>query len=217
MLLFKKALFPLKAGKLEVTPLEAEATTLENAFNINASSMRKSKPLTVEVLPLPVAGRPAQFEPSNIGQFELIGTVDRTQLKAGEAVTWKLTVRGANGGTLEFTGAVTLTGATAFIDNTIAVLISNSIDGTSTFSKDGGAGPMTFATLIIATALLPLFTMTGVSGVIFAPMAFTYAFAIGGAIVMALTLTPVLTSRLIPAQGEEKMSDAQIDALFSTK
>jgi heavy metal efflux system protein len=66
------------------------------------------------------------------------------------------------------------------------------------------AGPMTFATLIIATALLPLFTMTGVSGVIFAPMAFTYAFAIGGAILMALTLTPVLTSRFIPAQSAEK-------------
>jgi heavy metal efflux system protein len=66
------------------------------------------------------------------------------------------------------------------------------------------AGPMTFATLIIATALLPLFTMTGVSGVIFAPMAFTYAFAIGGAILMALTLTPVLTSRFMPAQAAEK-------------
>src|SRR5262249_38490592 len=54
------------------------------------------------------------------------------------------------------------------------------------------AGPMTFSTLIIGVAFLPLFTMTGVSGVIFSPMAHTYAFAIGGAILMALTLTPVL-------------------------
>ena len=44
------------------------------------------------------------------------------------------------------------------------------------------ATPMTFSTLIIGVAFLPLFTMTGVSGVIFAPMARTYAFAIGGAI-----------------------------------
>ena len=68
------------------------------------------------------------------------------------------------------------------------------------------ATPMTFSTLIIGVAFLPLFTMTGVSGVIFAPMARTYAFAIGGAILLALTLTPVLASKLIPALSEEKES-----------
>jgi heavy metal efflux system protein len=66
------------------------------------------------------------------------------------------------------------------------------------------AGPMTFSTLIIGVAFLPLFTMTGVAGVIFSPMAMTYAFAIGGAIVLALTLTPVLASKFVPAQTEEK-------------
>ena len=66
------------------------------------------------------------------------------------------------------------------------------------------AGPMTFSTVIIGVAFLPLFTMTGVSGVIFAPMARTYAFAIGGAILMALTLTPVLAAKFVPAQMEEK-------------
>jgi cobalt-zinc-cadmium resistance protein CzcA len=66
------------------------------------------------------------------------------------------------------------------------------------------AGPMTFSTIIIGVAFLPLFTMTGVSGVIFSPMAHTYAFAIGGAILMALTLTPVLANRFVPAQEEEK-------------
>jgi cobalt-zinc-cadmium resistance protein CzcA len=64
--------------------------------------------------------------------------------------------------------------------------------------------PMAFSTLIIGVAFLPLFTMTGVSGVIFSPMAHTYAFAIGGAILLALTLTPVLVSRFVPAQEEEK-------------
>jgi cobalt-zinc-cadmium resistance protein CzcA len=66
------------------------------------------------------------------------------------------------------------------------------------------AGPMTFSTLIIGVAFLPLFTMTGVAGVIFSPMAMTYAFAIGGAIVLALTLTPVLAGKFVPAQSEEK-------------
>ena len=64
--------------------------------------------------------------------------------------------------------------------------------------------PMAFATVIIAVAFLPLFTMTGVSGVIFTPMAYTYAFSIGGAILLAMTLTPVLVSRFVPAKEEEK-------------
>ncbi len=64
--------------------------------------------------------------------------------------------------------------------------------------------PMFFSTLIIGVAFLPLFTMTGVSGVIFSPMAHTYAFAIGGAILLALTLTPVLVARLVPAETEER-------------
>jgi heavy metal efflux system protein len=68
------------------------------------------------------------------------------------------------------------------------------------------ARPMAFSTLIIGVAFLPLFTMTGVSGVIFSPMARTYAFAIGGAIIMALTLTPAITTWALPADAEEKDS-----------
>jgi cobalt-zinc-cadmium resistance protein CzcA len=64
--------------------------------------------------------------------------------------------------------------------------------------------PMTFSTLIIGVAFLPLFTLHGVPGAIFAPMARTYAFAIGGAICLALTLTPVLARRFLPASLEEK-------------
>jgi cobalt-zinc-cadmium resistance protein CzcA len=68
------------------------------------------------------------------------------------------------------------------------------------------ARPMAFSTLIIGVAFLPLFTMTGVSGIIFSPMARTYAFAIGGAIIMALTLTPAITTWALPADAEERES-----------
>lgn len=64
--------------------------------------------------------------------------------------------------------------------------------------------PMTFAALIIAASFIPLVAMTGVSGVIFAPMARTYAFAIGTAILLALTLLPVLAVKFIPANTEER-------------
>ncbi|HVT17458.1 MAG TPA: efflux RND transporter permease subunit [Thermoanaerobaculia bacterium] len=63
--------------------------------------------------------------------------------------------------------------------------------------------PLAFSRLIIAVAFLPLFTMTGVSGVIFSPMAHTYAYAIGGAAILALTLTPVLAARFVPVNAEE--------------
>src|ERR1700691_968455 len=55
-------------------------------------------------------------------------------------------------------------------------------------------GPMFFSTLIFVIAFLPLFTMRGVEGAIFSPMSHTYAFALGTAILLAVTLSPVLSS-----------------------
>jgi cobalt-zinc-cadmium resistance protein CzcA len=49
-----------------------------------------------------------------------------------------------------------------------------------------------FATIIMVCALLPLFTMKGPEGQIFGPMADTYAFALGGALLLAMTISPVL-------------------------
>ncbi|HKN01577.1 MAG TPA: CusA/CzcA family heavy metal efflux RND transporter [Candidatus Binataceae bacterium] len=54
--------------------------------------------------------------------------------------------------------------------------------------------PMLFSTIIFLIAFLPLFTMRGVEGAIFSPMSHTYAYALGTAILMAITLTPVLAS-----------------------
>jgi cobalt-zinc-cadmium resistance protein CzcA len=64
--------------------------------------------------------------------------------------------------------------------------------------------PMTYSTVILGLAFIPLFTLTGVPGAIFAPMAKTYAMGITGGILFAMTLTPVLASRFLPAQHEEK-------------
>jgi cobalt-zinc-cadmium resistance protein CzcA len=49
-----------------------------------------------------------------------------------------------------------------------------------------------FSTLVMVCALLPLFTMKGPEGQIFGPMADTYAFALGGALLLAMTISPVL-------------------------
>src|SRR5439155_26123080 len=49
-----------------------------------------------------------------------------------------------------------------------------------------------FSTAVMVCAFIPLFTMRGPEGQIFGPMADTYAFALGGALILALTVAPVL-------------------------
>ena len=60
-----------------------------------------------------------------------------------------------------------------------------------------------FSTLITVAAFIPLFTMEGVEGQIFGPMARTYGYALAGALLATFTITPVLASYLLPAHVEE--------------
>jgi cobalt-zinc-cadmium resistance protein CzcA len=53
------------------------------------------------------------------------------------------------------------------------------------------------------TAFVPLFTMQGVEGQIFGPMARTYGYALAGALLATFTVTPVLASLLLAAHIEE--------------
>jgi heavy metal efflux system protein len=60
-----------------------------------------------------------------------------------------------------------------------------------------------FTAAITVTAFVPLFTMTGVEGQIFGPMARTYGYALAGALLSTFTITPVLASLLLPKHIEE--------------
>ncbi len=60
-----------------------------------------------------------------------------------------------------------------------------------------------FTAAITITAFLPLFTMSGVEGQIFGPMARTYAYALVGALLATFTVTPVLASIVLPRHVEE--------------
>ncbi|CAA2143065.1 efflux RND transporter permease subunit [Hyphomicrobium sp. ghe19] len=55
-----------------------------------------------------------------------------------------------------------------------------------------------FSTFIIVAAFIPLFTMEGVEGRIFGPMARTYAYALFGALIATFTVTPCLCSLILP-------------------
>src|SRR3954451_23407767 len=69
-----------------------------------------------------------------------------------------------------------------------------------------------FSTMIIVCAFIPLFAMTGPEGALFGPMAKTYAFAICGALTIAVTLAPVLCSFLFKNKTEEK--DTIVDRMM---
>jgi cobalt-zinc-cadmium resistance protein CzcA len=60
-----------------------------------------------------------------------------------------------------------------------------------------------FSALITVAAFVPLFTMQGVEGQIFNPMARTYGLALAGALLSTFTVTPVLASLLLPQHVEE--------------
>jgi cobalt-zinc-cadmium resistance protein CzcA len=60
-----------------------------------------------------------------------------------------------------------------------------------------------FSAAITIAAFIPLFTMQGVEGQIFAPMAKTYGYALFGALVASFTVSPVLASFLLPETVRE--------------
>jgi cobalt-zinc-cadmium resistance protein CzcA len=60
-----------------------------------------------------------------------------------------------------------------------------------------------FSSAITVAAFIPLFTMQGVEGQIFNPMARTYAYALSGALIATFTVTPVLASLLLPRHVKE--------------
>jgi cobalt-zinc-cadmium resistance protein CzcA len=64
--------------------------------------------------------------------------------------------------------------------------------------------PIFFSAAIIIASFLPLFTLVGVEGHIFGPMAKTYAYAIAGGLLATFTITPALCALLLPNRVEEK-------------
>ncbi len=61
-----------------------------------------------------------------------------------------------------------------------------------------------FSAAVTIAAFIPLFLMQGVEGQIFSPMAKTYGYALLGALIATMTITPMLSSFLLPEQTEEK-------------
>jgi heavy metal efflux system protein len=64
-------------------------------------------------------------------------------------------------------------------------------------------GPIFFSAAIIIAGFVPLFTMSGIEGHIFGPMAKTYAYAILGGMIATFTVSPALSALLLNTKVEE--------------
>ncbi|WP_354687307.1 CusA/CzcA family heavy metal efflux RND transporter [Cupriavidus necator] len=62
--------------------------------------------------------------------------------------------------------------------------------------------PIAFAILIIIVVFLPLFSLTGLEGKLFKPMALTITFAMVGSLILTLTLIPVLSALILKPKAE---------------
>jgi heavy metal efflux system protein len=60
-----------------------------------------------------------------------------------------------------------------------------------------------FAAGIIIAAFIPLFTLSGVEGHIFGPMAKTYAYALAGGLLATFTVTPAFSALMLPRHVRE--------------
>lgn len=70
--------------------------------------------------------------------------------------------------------------------------------------------PVLSGVLIIAIVFLPLFTLSGLEGKMFAPLALTICFALAGSLLLSLTVIPVLASFLMRggAHGDDRLLTA---------
>ena len=97
-------------------------------------------------------------------------------------------------------------GSVVVVENVFAKLAHNRISNKLmiVFEAVTEVGtPVIFGICIIILVFLPLMTLEGMEGKMFAPLAYTIAIALGISLVLSLTLSPVLCSFLLKAGGSE--------------
>jgi len=90
----RKALFPLRAGALTLTPFEVEVSQVDFFGNTIQAERLATESRTIKVLELPQQGRPPGFDPAAVGAFELQAAAETDRVEVGQAVTVALTISG---------------------------------------------------------------------------------------------------------------------------
>ncbi len=104
----KTALFPTTAGRLTISPATLVVQTRDfrrrssdpfgddffrDFFSGGQQVKLSSEPITLEVKPIPRAGRPKGFS-GTVGQWSISAKLDRKQAKVGEALTMEIRIFG---------------------------------------------------------------------------------------------------------------------------
>jgi cobalt-zinc-cadmium resistance protein CzcA len=79
------------------------------------------------------------------------------------------------------------------------------------------ATPVIFGVGIIILVFLPLMTLEGMEGKMFAPLAYTIAIALGVSLLLSLTLTPALSSFLLKAPEHDGDHDTRLIAAMKAR
>jgi cobalt-zinc-cadmium resistance protein CzcA len=109
-------------------------------------------------------------------------------------------------GALDF--GMVVDGAVVMVENIVRHLSRREADGRTPKEKIFDAAhevqrPVFFAIAIIITAYLPIFTLQRVEGRLFKPMAWTVTFALLGALLFSVLVSPVLSSFFFPKGTRE--------------
>lgn len=67
-----------------------------------------------------------------------------------------------------------------------------------------------FGSIIVAAALIPVFSLTGLTGAFFQPLALTYITAILASLLVALTVTPAMSLMLLPGSARRREKEAPV-------
>lgn len=96
-LLASFALFPIKPGKAKLDSYKAKCTVITPSnfgFGRPYQSTKVSRPISIEVLPVPVDGRPADYSGA-VGNFEVSAKISSQQGQVNQPLTYKIRFEGA--------------------------------------------------------------------------------------------------------------------------
>jgi CzcA family heavy metal efflux pump len=86
-------------------------------------------------------------------------------------------------------------------------------DETSSALRDGWVetyAPLTYATWIVLVAILPIFFVGGMYGLLYRPLVLSYVLAVLASLVVALTVTPALAAFLLRSMPSDQIKDGPL-------
>ena len=102
-------------------------------------------------------------------------------------------------------------GAVVMVENSFRIMAERKAEGNGPVNRTAAvltaarevANPVSFAIGIIIIVFMPLFSLDGLEGKLFKPMAFNISFAMAGSLLLTLTVIPVLAALILKPKEEK--------------